>query len=829
MAIGQGDGSIILSTKVDTKGIKQGTHSIMAMAAKAGAALAVAFSVKKIADFVKASVDAFAEYEQLVGGVETLFKNSADKVMKYANEAYKTAGMSANEYMANVTSFSASLLSSLGGDTDKAAEVANEALISISDNANKMGTNMESVTMAFQGFAKQQYMLLDNLKLGYGGTKTEMERLLKDAQAITGVKYDINNLADVYTAIGVIQEKLGIAGTTAKEASTTISGSAATMKAAWQNVLTAISGGGDLDRAIENLVDSVSIYFENIVPVVERALSGIGKLIEKVAPMLVQTVAKSLIKAIPSLLNAVYEMIVGLANGIYQGIIDLFNGTSREVLTEQADNIEQSVENQNDLTKAVEETNEAMEKTTASFDTVEILSSGAAQNASIEPIIPEVGAGGLGENLQIEEIEKELSAFEKAFKKIVQKIKKAFEPLTKISFLNLGESLSSLIEPIKELGLVAWDILEDAIEKVIAPLAEFAIEDVLPKFFDTFGIAIDGFRVVLDKAWDILEQFIDEFLTPIWEYAEPKILEVWDNLNTKLKDFVKLVEESEAWEDFQTIMSAIYDVLEPVVKAIIDFVTPIIEFKMNSAFIDLELAFKSIEDIIGAIAALINGDFDDAWQHIKELFVDNFVDAGKEKFQAFSDVIEGITGFDLSQWVKDAWENIKKFWTEHIAPIFTKKWWEDLGKTCINGLIAGFEGGINGIIFAFETMINWIVDGLNKISFDIPDWLGGGSFGINLPRANFGRVSIPRLAQGAVIPPNREFLAVLGDQKQGTNIEAPLQTIVDAFNIALSQNGGANRGNTEVVLEIDGREFGRAVVEQGNRENRRIGTRLVIA
>ena len=183
----------------------------------------------------------------------------------------------------------------------------------------------------------------------------------------------------------------------------------------------------------------------------------------------------------------------------------------------------------------------------------------------------------------------------------------------------------------------------------------------------------------------------------------------------------------------------------------------------------------------------------------------------------------------LVEKVKEVWGKIKVFWNKNIAPIFTAEWWINLGKTCINGLIAGFEGGINGIIGAFESMINWIVDGLNKISFDIPDWLGGGSFGINIPNVSFGRVSIPRLAQGAVIPPNREFLAVLGDQKQGTNIEAPLQTIVDAFNIALAQNGGAGGGNTEVVLEIDGREFGRAVVEQGNRENRRIGTRLVIA
>lgn len=182
--------------------------------------------------------------------------------------------------------------------------------------------------------------------------------------------------------------------------------------------------------------------------------------------------------------------------------------------------------------------------------------------------------------------------------------------------------------------------------------------------------------------------------------------------------------------------------------------------------------------------------------------------------------------------VKEVWRKVKEFWNTHIAPIFTVEWWKNLGKNVMNGLIAGFEAGINGIIGMFEKMINWIVSGLNKIKFDVPDWvpgIGGKDFGFNIPKVKFGKVSIPRLAQGAVIPPNREFLAVLGDQKHGTNIEAPLQTIVDAFNIALQGNANYGGGNTEVVLEIDGREFGRAVVEQGNRENRRIGTRLVIA
>ena len=187
-------------------------------------------------------------------------------------------------------------------------------------------------------------------------------------------------------------------------------------------------------------------------------------------------------------------------------------------------------------------------------------------------------------------------------------------------------------------------------------------------------------------------------------------------------------------------------------------------------------------------------------------------------------------------WIRGAWDAVVGFWNKYIAPIFTAKFWLDLAKTCGNGLIAGFEGAINGLIWLFECLINFVVFGLNSFTEGISTVTGaiGDLIGVNLripkiPEASLGRVSIPRLAQGAVIPPNREFLAVLGDQKHGTNIETPLATMVEAFQMALDSRGGYSGGNTEVVLEIDGREFGRAVVEQGNRENRRIGTRLVIA
>ena len=201
-----------------------------------------------------------AALEQSLGGIETLYKDSADKMKAYAKEAYKTSGVSANAYMENVTSFSASLISSLKGDTSKAADVANRAMQDMSDNSNKFGTNIQDIQNAYQGFAKQNYTMLDNLKLGYGGTKEEMQRLLKDAQKLSGQKYDISNLSDVYNAIHVIQDSLDITGTTAKEASTTFSGSFGAMKAAAQDLLGNIAIGGNIKSSVKNLLDTCLLY-----------------------------------------------------------------------------------------------------------------------------------------------------------------------------------------------------------------------------------------------------------------------------------------------------------------------------------------------------------------------------------------------------------------------------------------------------------------------------------------------------------------------------------------------------------------------------------------
>ena len=278
-------------------------------------------------DIGKQAIESYADYEQLVGGVDTLFKESSKKVQEYANNSYKTAGLSANEYMETVTSFSASLLQSLNGDTEKSAEVANMAIIDMSDNANKMGTSMSMIQSAYQGFAKQNYTMLDNLKLGYGGTKTEMERLLADAEKISGVHYDISNLNDVYQAIHIIQGELGITGTTSKEASETISGSLNSMKGAWANLLTGIADeNADFDTLVGNLVDGVMTFGDNILPRVKTVLEGIGKLIKELVPKLAQELPSLLQSILPSLISGVVDLIKALSDALPSLIPVLMNG-----------------------------------------------------------------------------------------------------------------------------------------------------------------------------------------------------------------------------------------------------------------------------------------------------------------------------------------------------------------------------------------------------------------------------------------------------------------------------------------------------------------------
>lgn len=293
----------------------------LATAAKVGGAAIAAAGAAAVA-ITKQAVENYGEYEQLVGGVETLFKSSADTVMQYAANAYQTAGMSANEYMNTVTAFSASLLQSMGNDTDAAAEKANLAITDMSDNANKMGSSMESIQNAYSGFAKQNYTMLDNLKLGYGGTKEEMQRLLDDANALNAAQgnytnYTIDSYADVVDAIHTVQTEMGITGTTQLEASTTIQGSIASMKEAYDNFITGLGDeNADMAELTTNLLGSTVTVAENLLPVVEKILENIGVVVQEKGPEMIEKFVGYAIEKLPQVIELGMKMVLAIVSGL---------------------------------------------------------------------------------------------------------------------------------------------------------------------------------------------------------------------------------------------------------------------------------------------------------------------------------------------------------------------------------------------------------------------------------------------------------------------------------------------------------------------------------
>lgn len=297
-----------------------------ALAAKAGIATISAASAG-IGAIVKSSASAYADYEQNIGGVETLFKDNADTIVKYASEAYKTAGISANDYMQNVTSFSASLLQGLGGDTAQAAEIANEAMVDMSDNANKMGTDISSIQNAYQGFAKQNYTMLDNLKLGYGGTQAEMARLINDSGVLgDSIKVDektVNSVSfdKMIEAIHKVQTDLDITGTTSKEAATTVSGSLGSVKAAWANLMAGMGDkNADLKNLIKEMVSTVKTFAKNIMPVIKQALSGVTTLISELAPDIAAELPQLVSDLLPQIIEAGTQIFQALVKGISDNI-----------------------------------------------------------------------------------------------------------------------------------------------------------------------------------------------------------------------------------------------------------------------------------------------------------------------------------------------------------------------------------------------------------------------------------------------------------------------------------------------------------------------------
>ena len=544
------------------KSVASTTKSVMK-----GAALAVGALATGIAAMTKVAVSAYADYEQLVGGVETLFKKSAGTVMGFAEIAFQTAGLSANEYMETVTSFSASLVSSLSGDTARAAELANLAITDMADNANKMGSDMASIQSVYAALAKQNYTLLDNLKIGYGGTKSEMLRLLADAEKLSGIKYDINNFSDLIEAIHVIQTEIGITGTTAEEAEKTISGSVAMMKSAWQNWLIGLGNNkADMRKLTQQLVDSAKIAAKNIFPVVKTVINSIGEVINEDLPGIVDNIAELISENLPGFVDAGVEMAIAIINGIISNI-DKFIGAGIDIAIALGKGIVRAAgEIIKNVPQIVTEVKNAFNERLPELQEV-----GRSIVGSVQGWLDE---HGIDINLsevweELEEFSPALSDLWDASKDTFGDIKNAFSDIVSgvIDWYNnndtLKESLSGLWDELQTTGITA---LEKTAEKIRAVgdafswLAEEAQTDgtLLNTIFEGFGDTVTrnmerarlstqlyndlmrgDFSGAFVTACGIAGNYVGQLKDDVeraWDWLSQKTGETWDGISEKVSE-----------------------------------------------------------------------------------------------------------------------------------------------------------------------------------------------------------------------------------------------------------------------------------------------------
>lgn len=736
-------------------------------------AVVVAAGIGKV---IGAALSEGAALQQSLGGIETLFKDSADKVKGFANEAYKTTGLSANKYMENVTGFSASLLQSLGGDTNKAAETANMAMIDMSDNANKMGTSMESIQMAYQGFAKQNYTMLDNLKLGYGGTKQEMQRLLADAEKLTGVKYNINNLSDVYSAIHAIQENLDITGTTAKEAASTFSGSFESMKAAAQNVLGKIAIGENILPSLRALLDTTSTFlFNNFLPMLGNIFSGLGVVLsEGISNVVSQVFGESIGNAVNSQLSRVV--------GIFQTFFDMiFGSLNRE------DNV--------DILEAL-----GFSKSAAN-QIVNI-----AENIRITVV--NIGSA-IGDILGIAgEFVSELLGI-KSGEQGVNLLGTAFELLSS-ALKGVSSFIKDITSFFKE-NQAAADLLKTAIVAlgVGIPVVEFATFIAglggIPGIFAIIQTAITGFAAsataaisaipivgwiaaaVAALAWfftqtetgkAIFQDFMT-WLSNLWESIAPELTEVWNNMVTaattawnamvefvtpivqEVASFIKTVWDKistwwsenqgliqqtfeTVWNTIQTVIQTVMPIIQSIIEIAMNILAPFIETTWNNictvvttVWELIKIAIQTAMDVIGGIItvvmAVINGDWGTAWNTIKsvgESIWNGLSSAGQAIFNGFSQILSNIWE-TIKSVASSAWGTLKSTVLGLINGIVNgaQTAWNTM-KQAVSSLVSNVTSIFNGIKninlwSAGKAILDGFLGGLKSAWTSVTDFVGG--------------------------------------------------------------------------------------------------------
>lgn len=718
-----------------TKGIKGALANLMkgeaddagqkagdSLASRIKSALVKASIGTAVAAVFKSALDEGAKLEQSIGGIETLFKDSAGKMESYAKQAFKTAGLSANDYMEQATSFAAGLIKSCGGDTAKATEIANMAMIDMSDNMNKMGSNAEDIQNAYQGFAKQNYTMLDNLKLGYGGTKEEMQRLLEDAQKLTGVKYDIDNLSDVYSAIHAIQEDLDITGTTAKEASTTFSGSFGMMKASAQNLLGYMATGMDIGPAVKDLVESASTFvFGNALPMIGRfALAIPGAL------------ASGIKTAIPLMIEKGKEVIQSFGEGMakeFPALAGIFNNLLP---------ILETVGGAIGAWKIAE----MLMKIPAAISTV------MGPISSFLGAVTAAGGGisGFGTAIMsliggpITLITAGIAAVVAAFMHLWntnEEFRTAMIEIWDGIVAKVNEFCQGVVDRVNALGFDFQDITE-----VLKAIWNGFCEILAPVFEVAFQLVADVLSVALDILMGLLEMFTAPFsggweqfgtgLSTIAGAAWDLICSVFSNAFALIGDLLNVflgwfgTSWQELWAGvqsfFENIWTSICDFFEGIWTSIIDFCSSAWEMISNI----ISLGIQTCAELIHAAFDLITIPFQLIWQNcgdfLKEVW-SNMTEYLNQVWQNISQTCQEVWK-NVSDFLRQTWGNIKSNVEAFFTPIrdFIMKVWENVKqKTAeiwngISSTISAILGNIrNTISNIFENIRNTISNVINSI------------------------------------------------------------------------------------------------------------------
>ncbi|HEU3631513.1 PblA [Streptococcus pneumoniae] len=745
---------------------------------------------------IGASINEGAALQQSLGGVETLFKDSADKVKGFANEAYKTTGLSANAYMENVTGFSASLLQSLGGDTDKAAETANMAMIDMSDNANKMGTSMESIQLAYQGFAKQNYTMLDNLKLGYGGTKQEMQRLLADAEKLTGVKYDINNLSDVYSAIHTIQENLDITGTTAREAATTFTGSFESMKSAAQNVLGKLSLGEDIQPALQALMETTSTFlFGNLIPMIGNIL-----------------------KQIPIL-------ILGGIKGVFSGIFGEGLGSIMGSIVTALGSAFLAFE-------AFSTVSGLLSGIPAVLTTIKTAVTGLFTVMSANPIGIAIAAiAGLTAGLVYFFTQTETGR--QIWSSFVAWIKQAWQGIADF-FVNLWSGISEgastlwdgvvtawnavvtffsdLWVRIQEAASVAWTAITTAVMAIVQPFID-GFMNIWNNISDGLTQIWEGIKMIFQGVWEFIKSIflgailiiinlvIGNFnqlgadLSLIWKGIKNSISMIWEGIKTYFSGVVDVIVGYgiAIFENFSTTLSTIWKGLSAAGKAIFDSFAQILSNIWNTIKSVASSAWEGLKStVLGLIDGLVQGA-KNAWESMKQGVRDlvsnvtSIFDGIRniDLWSAGKAILDGFLGGLKSAWgaVTDFVGGIASWIRDHKGPIeYDRKLLIPAGNAIMQGLDRGLQDRFKDVKKSVSGMAGEISNAFSNDDFGLsgtPTIAKNIEASLAMPSAQIEAKDSQTVSEIAILRASMEKILT-------AILEKPSDTYLDADKISMS-------------------------------------------